>query len=123
MIPIILILAVALPAAWLMSEFQDWRWLRILLGVCSIALSYLIATTVGQLSRLNYNVWYGSASAQLIDTVIRNIEDGNEEALLRELRQLRADYEPTYENRANYDQLVEQFAARLNGERDEVGEP
>jgi hypothetical protein len=54
-----------------------------------------------------------SASARLIETVITNLEAGNEDALLPELKRLKEVYCPTYENRANYDKLVTDFVERL----------
>ena len=86
-------------------------------GVSSLALSFLVAWIVGMLSHFDYNASYGFASSQLIDTVIVNLEAGNKDDLLRELRQLKADYQPTYENRANYDELVERFVERLKLEK------
>jgi hypothetical protein len=119
MVPLILvlILLVVLPVAWLISEFQPRRWVRITLGLSSLALSFFVAWAVGSLSLFNYNAWYGSASTQLIDTVIDNIEAGNKVDLLRELRQLKVDYQPTYESRAKYDELVKRFAERLKLEK------
>jgi hypothetical protein len=120
MIALVLISLVVLPVAWLISEFQRRVWIRLTLGVLSLALSFFVAWVVGELSHFQYNSSYGFASSQLIDAVIANIEAGNEEGLLRELRQLKTDYKPTYENRANYDELVERFAERL---KTKTGQP
>ncbi|MCE9548685.1 MAG: hypothetical protein K8T25_24675 [Planctomycetia bacterium] len=113
LLPFIIILLVVLPTAWLICEFRSPRWIRIILGVSSLALSFVVAWGVGLISQFNYNAWYGGASSRLIDTVILNVESGNQDALLRELRQLKTDYHPTYENRARYDELVDQFVERL----------
>lgn len=109
----ILCLVILLPLCWLVSEFQDRQWLRILVGIAALSMSYFVAYIVGALTELNYNANYGAASAELIGTVIENLEGGNEAALLRELKQLQKQYHPTYENRANYDQLVQDFADRM----------
>ena len=113
MIWLIVFVVVAVPLAWLVSEFQGRTWLRIVLGVAAIGMSYFVAFVVGSLTRLNYNANYGTASAELIQTVIVNLEGGNEENLLRELKSLKAQYQPTYENRANYDRLVNDFVSRM----------
>jgi hypothetical protein len=117
MLYVILILLVVLPVAWLISEFQPRRWLRVTLGISSLTLSFIVAWAVGMLSHLQYNAWYGSASSQLIDTVVANIEAGKTDELLEELRKLKADFQPTYENRAHYDILVGHFAERLRTEK------
>jgi len=108
-----LLLAIALPVAWLASEFQSRRWLRIVLGLLSLSLSVSIALAVGVLQELNYNSWYGIASAKLLDTTIAEIESGREDQLLTSLRKLRGEFYPTYENRANYDKLVDEFAKQV----------
>ena len=113
MIWLLIVLLIVLPIGRLVSEFQPRAWLRITLGVVALAMSYFVAFVVGSLTQLNYNAWYGSASSDLIDTVIANVEAGNEETLLRELKRLKDAYHPTYENRANYDKLVKEFVDRM----------
>jgi hypothetical protein len=49
----------------------------------------------------------------LIETVIANIEEGNHAELVIELKRLRNDFQPTYENRANYDGLINEFVDRM----------
>ena len=58
-------------------------------------------------------VQYGTASASLIDTIIAEIEEGHTNELLPALRHLRSEFYPTYENRAYYDHLVEQFVKQV----------
>lgn len=108
-----LFLIVVAPVAWLISEFQQRAWLRIFLGVLSISMSFLLASLIGMLQHLNYNSSYGTASARLLDTTIAELETGRPDRLLQALRQLRGEFSPTYENRANYDQLVDRFAGQL----------
>lgn len=113
MLFVIFCLVAFIPVCWLVSEFQDRQWLRIVLGIAALSMSFLVAYGVGALTRLNYNANYGAASAELIETVIENLEGNNEAALLRELKQLRKRYRPTYENTANYDGLIRDFAERM----------
>jgi hypothetical protein len=120
MLVAILCLVILLPMCWLASEFQDRQWLRILLGVAALGMSFLVAYIVGALTELNYNANYGAASAKLIETVIVNLERGNEAALLPELEQLQKQYHPTYENTANYDQLVQDFVDRMKAQQPEA---
>ena len=106
MLVLILILVIALPVAWLASEFQQRTSLRITLGICAIAMCFLVAVGIGSLDRLNSNIWYGTASKDLIENTIAELEAGNTERVIAELRALRDKLQPTYENRADYDKLV-----------------
>lgn len=110
----ILVLAVALPLLWLLSEFSSSRPLRISLGVLALVMSFGVAFVVAMLERLNDNAWYGAASKRLIDATVAQIESGNIKRLLPELKRLQAEFHPTYENRARYDRLIDEFVERLD---------
>jgi hypothetical protein len=114
---VLFVLAVGLPLGWLASEFQPRRWLRILLGILALTMSVFLALGFSLLERFNYNAWYGAASATLIGTTIAEIEDGRTDQLLPALRLLRREFDPTYINRAHYDQLVNQFAKEIKARR------
>lgn len=116
MLPSILVLTIALPIAWIASEFQKHRGLRILLGGGAIGMSLLVAYGVGSLEHLNANAWYGGASKNLIDTTIEELEAGNTEQVIEELKVLQEQFHPTYENRARYDKLIEEYMSRLGHE-------
>jgi len=116
MLPAILLLAVVLPFAWFVSEFWPHRVLRLVLGSSAIGLSFLIAYSVGSLEHLNANAWYGGASKNLIDTTVTELEKGNTEQVIRELKTLQNEFQPTYENRARYDKLIEGYLERLGHE-------
>jgi len=114
---IILLIVIALPVAWLAAEFGKRRPLRIALGLAAIASAMGVAFLVGRLSRLNYNAWYGSASKDLIDTTVAQIEDGNIDRTMSVLRRLKLDYQPTYENRAHYDELVSEAVSQMKSDQ------
>ncbi|MCA9112694.1 MAG: hypothetical protein KDA52_22270 [Planctomycetaceae bacterium] len=113
MIYVVAILVVILPVAWLGSEFQDRRGVRIVLGVLSLSLSFVIAISVGSLQTLNYNAWYGGASSDLISATLVQLDAGEVEKVRSELKVLQEKYRPTYENRADYDDLVRQYVNAL----------
>lgn len=113
MLELIVAAVFTFPLLWLICEFQEYRWLRIIFGVLAIATSYLVAYGVGSLQMLNANAWYGEASKELIHAVAIEIEEGETDRLLQELKWLEAEFEPTYENRAAYDELVGEFRRRL----------
>ncbi len=110
----ILVLVIGLPIAWLASEFQPKRSVRIALGVAAIAMSYLVAWGVGTLDRWNSNVWYGTASKDLIENTIAELQDGNVERVVAELQVLREKLRPGYETRADYDSLVAEYAYAIS---------
>jgi hypothetical protein len=118
---LVLLIVVALPIAWLGSEFGRRRPIRIALGVAAIASTMGVAYLVGDLSRWNYNAWYGGASKELIDTTVAQIEDGNIDRVMSVLRRLKLDYRPTYENRAHYDELINEAVSQMRGDVDLQG--
>ena len=113
MLPVIILLTIALPFGWLASEFQDKRWIRITTGCAALAVSFLVAVGVGSLEHFNANAWYGGASKNLVDATVEEIEHGDTKRLLRELKVLQDQFQPTYKNRARYDKLIEDFVSRL----------
>src|SRR5262245_27416022 len=110
---LILVLIIATPIAWFLSEFQDRRWLRLALGSVAILMCFGVAFVAASLQRLSYNDWYGSASKKLIDTTITELEAGNKERVLQSFKVLQKKFSPTYENRAHYDELIDEFAAQV----------
>ena len=106
MLVLILVLVVFFPLLWFVSEFQDRTWLRIVLGCGAIAVSFLVATGVGMLQQLTYNSSYGHASQQLIDMTLNELQANNHSGVVRNLEWLNDRFEPSYENRGNYDELV-----------------
>ncbi len=106
---VLLLLLVGLPVAWLVSEFKSQRlWVRCVLGSLAILCCFVITwPAVRLISVFEYNAWYGSASHELIEAAISGIEAGQTDVVLKELKHLREQFEPTYENRGRYDRLVE----------------
>jgi hypothetical protein len=72
-----------------------------------------MAFLAGSLERFNSNAWYGFASKKLIDATITELEAGNKDRVLQSLKVLQNKYSPTYENRARYDELVEEAVAQM----------
>jgi hypothetical protein len=122
---LLIAIVVALPIAWLASEFRSGRTLRVTLGILTIG---IMATCIWALSnvltRFNYNAWYGGATGQLISTSLQQIEDGQLDRVLTVWRGLDQQYHPTYENRARYKELVEEATRRMRGDMPiEAGSP
>ena len=120
---LVLLLVIAVPLAWLASEFQDRRWLRVILGSLGILQCVGVAFLVGSLDRFNSNAWFGGASKKLIDTTIAELERGNNDRVLQSLKKLQQKYSPTYENRARYDHLVEETVAEMQSSAGKGSQP
>jgi hypothetical protein len=115
---LILAAVIALPVAWLVSEFRGGRPLRITLGLFSIAVTTVcVSALYSALSRFNYNAWYGGATKDLIETSLTQIEDGHLNRVLTAWRGLSSQYQPTYENRTGYLELAAEATARIRGDR------
>jgi hypothetical protein len=102
---------VLLPISWLASEFCNRRGVRIALGVLAIAMCYFVAFVAGSLEQLSSNAYFGDASRKLVETTVAELEAGNADEVLAKLRELKSRYQPTYENRAEYKELVDRYAA------------
>jgi len=109
MLELILLLVVAIPIAWLLSEFHGDRGSRIALGVCAIAMSYGVAWIVGSLDRMRSNVYFSEATKDLIQNTIIELENDRADDVVAQLRVLRDEFRPTYETRDDYDVLVDRY--------------
>ena len=107
------VLTIGLPIAWLVSEFQPRRWLRMALGSGALAMCFGVAFIAGSLDRFNSNAWYGGASLTLVETTVKQLEAGNTTDMINNLKLLQSKFQPTYENRAGYDQLVNEYVERF----------
>ena len=76
-------------------------------------MAFGVAYVVGSLERLNSNAWFGGATKSLVDTTIEKLEAGDSSAVVTEMKWLQSQYHRSYENRARYDHLVEQYVDRL----------
>lgn len=112
-IPVVLVI-ISLPIAWLISEFKTKKILiRCIFGILSILCCFAVSWLTTQLIRFNYNAWYGSSSKMLIDAAVEKLEAGDTQKVLKELKSLQEVYQPTYENKANYDELTKKSAQKI----------
>jgi hypothetical protein len=111
---LVLLAGPILVIAWLVSEFKASRKIRISLGIAAIAVFTLVvffATLI--INQMEYNVWYGYATKELISETIKGLESGKSDKVINELKRFQDEYHPNYENRARYRPLVEQTVERM----------
>ncbi len=114
---LLVVLMAGLIPVWLFAEFKASRLVRVGVGVLTFAACVLLTYGFASvLTKLNYNAWFGGATKTLIETSIAGIEDGHLERVLDAWRALGAEYQPTYENRAGYQKLVETTIRAMKSE-------
>jgi hypothetical protein len=99
---------VALPIAWLIADFKASPWIRRTLGIITFLWSFAIASLVGATRVFNANVYFTETTKDLLDASVRQLKDGRTEAVLREWAKADGKFHPTYENRGQYRQIVDQ---------------
>ena len=107
-------LLVGMPIAWFASEYQSNRRIRIGLGIASISLCFVVAWVAGDMNLWNYNAWYGAASKDLIVHTLRELRNGNTDAVILQLEILNNELDPNYENRAHYDKKVDDYVSAIS---------
>lgn len=108
---------VAIPIGWLASEFWNNRPLRITLGILAIISTAFCVCAVNHfLTDIGYNTYFGNATKDLIETSLAQAKDEHLDRVLQAWRDLNSQYHPTYENCAEYKELVEAATARMKGE-------
>ena len=102
-----LTITLALPIAWFVAEFKARPSLRRALGVVTILWSFGVAALVGILRDFNANVYFTGATKDLLTASVEHLKAGQMEVVIREWSRADAGFQPTYEHRDNYRQLVD----------------
>lgn len=114
MLLLLLIATVILPIAWLASEAQSRRWLSVVLGVCAIGVCSFVAYGAGRIPLVfQLNTEFTGASRKLIDTVVEQLEDGQCDKVLAELKSIQPSVYENYENYPRYTEIVDKLIAKL----------
>jgi hypothetical protein len=116
-----LVVLIVLPVSWFLSELQHRKWLRMLLGTASLLGCSAVAFLGGSLTEnLNANSYFGYATKELIDSTLSELKAGNTDGVIAGLQQLQQHYRPTYENRAQYELLMQQAVSSMRLSRQEI---
>ena len=118
MLGVLITILIALPVAWLMSEFRPSRVARITFGLISmVAIGICAYGLSAVLTTLEYNSWYGRATTDLIGASLRQLEAGEVQRVQKVWRGLEEKYRPTYENRGDYHEIVNEAIAQLESRK------
>ncbi|MEQ8210604.1 MAG: hypothetical protein RH917_12310 [Lacipirellulaceae bacterium] len=109
MIEFVLFLIFALPISWFYSEFQERRSIRIILGILAILMCFGVAWVSGIFRYMDANAYFGAASKDLIQNTIVELESGNTDRVISELKKLRSRFEPSYETKDDFDKKVAEY--------------
>ena len=63
---------------------------------------------------LNYNIHYGGAVAEYFKVAIKSLENDNQHAVLKSMKEFNSSFRPTYENKANFKPLIEKSTITAN---------
>jgi len=104
-----IVLAALIAAAALARKIS----FRIVSALSAFGWACLMFVAAGWAESLNYNTRYSSAASLMLDSFIRGIEQGRQEAVLAEMRRMSEELEVTYERRGNFKELAERAATNL----------
>lgn len=122
-------LLIGLFCLWIWSEFHESRWAGISVGACLIAIVFLLTFLITRaVERMQSNAWFGGATQELVSATVNALESGEQEIVIKALRELEESYRPTYEHRqgdADYVDVVKRTvtAIRQNSDRGLKGAP
>jgi hypothetical protein len=115
MLVLLIVLTFLLPLAWLLSEAQRHRWVSVVLGVCAIAVCSFVAYGAGRIPLVfQLNTEFTGASRKLIDSVVIQLEAGNSDKVLADLKVLQHTVYENYEDYPRYTEIVDKFVAKLD---------
>lgn len=107
-IAFLLSITASLPIAWLVADLKARPSIRRTLGIVTIFWSFGVASLVGTLQEFNANVYFTGATKDLLTNSVQALKAGKTEAVIREWSRADGQFEPTYENRARYREIVDQ---------------
>ena len=86
---------------------------KFILIICFTLSTLGIGLFFGQMERLNYNIWYSSATKELLEEMIIKMEKSENKIVLEELKKLQIEIQTGYGERGNYDELVRESIENL----------
>ncbi|MEN8848063.1 MAG: hypothetical protein ABF377_08335 [Akkermansiaceae bacterium] len=112
----ILALVVLFPIGWIIGESKNKPMVRRVCGIGAFVFALLVGVIVGLLQRLQYNADYSFSSKELFEQTVLSLKNEKTDEVLKQYEKLSEVYSPTYENRANFDEVVNAAAESLKKE-------
>lgn len=110
---ILLVLTVALPAAWLLADFRGGAGTRRTLGIITLVWSLGIATVFTFVESLDANAYFTVASKKLLHSSVKHLRAGRTEVVAQAWSRADDKFQWTYQNRGKYKETVEQAIAEM----------
>lgn len=95
------------------TALAEKKTVRVVSGVAALGWATLIFNFSSWTESSNYNVWFNSAASKMLEAFIGGLEQGRQEAVLKEMRLMTHELNFTYEYRGNFKDLAERAAANL----------
>jgi hypothetical protein len=98
MLQLMFFLCAALPIAWLVSEFQSRRWIRIVFGIAALSIVGLIAYGwTALLTTFTSNLEFSETTKTLLVAIDEGLASNDSERVQTDIRQFAKNYQPSYE--------------------------
>ena len=106
----------AIAAGWVFADLRAMPRMRRVLGAAMVLM--LVASVAYQriAERFSANAYFTSAAQKLMDESIQGLENGRQDAVLREWRRARQKFGATYENRGAFAEVVAAAVAGMRGQ-------
>jgi len=105
------------------TAFAQKKSARVISALATFGWACLMFVAASWAESLNYNIWYSSSASKMLDACIGGIEQGRQDAVLREMRRMTNDLDVTYEHKGNFRELAERVASSLTTTNAEQGAP
>ena len=111
---LLLVVALLLPFAWLVSELSRHTWVRVILGIGTIvSTAFVTSSWVDFRENFDANHYFAEANKRLILASIHGLKGEHSAEVLDQLVRMEREYDPSYETRDQFDELVSSYSAHI----------
>lgn len=111
---LVLLATILLPIGWLLADIWGSPLMRRGLGVIAILMSSTVAFLFGSIiEHFNSTTYFSSASKDLLECSVQQMQAGKSDVVQREWKRMIEEYQPSYENRGRYREVIEESIERM----------
>lgn len=110
---LLLLITISLPIAWFIVDLAGYVLARRILGILAILGSFGVAALVGTLRTFEANAYFSTATKQLLTESVAQLKTGHTLPVTRAWMRANEQFHPTYENRAHYQQIVDEAVSDM----------